>query len=88
MSATQQETANPLETASYDDVLTVIRHWSPRLRTSLIRDVADMQLDTEEPHRKDDIWARVMARPDTGLPVPTDEEVEQWMDEHRMEKYG
>ncbi len=89
MSANQHETANPLETASYEEVIKVIQHWPPRLRTTLIRDVADMQLGAEEPsRRKDDILARVMARPDAGLPVPTDDEVEQWMEEHRTEKYG
>ncbi len=44
--------------------------------------------DDYEPPNPMAFLERVRTRPRTGLPPPTDEEIAQWIDEHRMKKYG
>ncbi len=44
-------------------------------------------MDTED-DGESPLVRRALTRPDEGLPVPTDKELEQWRDEYLMEKYG
>jgi hypothetical protein len=40
------------------------------------------------PAEESPLLRRALERPDENLPVPTDEELEQWRDEYLKEKYG
>jgi hypothetical protein len=71
-------------------VWTQVKHWPARLQVALARRILDA-IDTQ----------KAPGPPPRGLPVsdlvglaagsgelPSDEQVRQWIDEHRMEKYG
>jgi hypothetical protein len=95
MTATQ--TAEP---ANYDEVVQTILEWPPAAQADLAQTIiralaqdarADLQVDPrakDEPRNRHALREWLRTRPKTGLPAPTDEEVAQWIDEYRMEKYG
>ena len=80
---------NTIKTNNYDSVLQTVRQWPPNRRFALVRDVID-SLATEvlpsQPRRKTLQEALgLLAR---SGPAPSDAEIQQWLDEHRIEKYG
>ncbi len=77
------------ETTSYENVLDIVSHWPPIQQRALVNDVLKMISPRIQPPRE----RRPTLNEALGLlatdgPAPTDEEVKQWLDEHRMEKYG
>ncbi len=85
---------------NYDEVVQTVRQWPRGAQANLAQviihelsqEARGEQLDTThpkiEPRDRGAILEWIRTRPDTGLPPPTDEEVAQWIDEYRMEKYG
>ena len=77
------------EKTDYEQVLTIVRSWSPSQRFTLVQDVLKMLAPVEHPKR---ISQRTLDQARgllaTGHPTPTDEDVAQWIDEHRAERYG
>lgn len=77
------------KTVKYENILTIINHWSPAQRLLLLQDILK-SLNTE--------WIRRTPRQKTletalGLlarkgPAPTDEQVKKWLEEHRLQKYN
>jgi hypothetical protein len=79
---------NTVKTNSYDSVLQTVRQWPPNQRFALVRDVMN-RLATEvlpsQPRRRTLPEALgLLAR---SGPVPSDAEIQQWLDKHRLEKY-
>ena len=78
-----------VETLNYETILKTVRAWPPATRLTLVQDV----LKTLEPelsptprrrHALKQLWGLLA----TDRPPPSDEEVERWLDERRVEKYG
>jgi hypothetical protein len=71
---------------SYDAVLEAVRAWPARQRYLLVQDV----LKTLEPETGQNEETLSLARGllATGKSAPTDEQVRQWLEEHRQAKYG
>ena len=80
---------NTLKANSYDSVLQTVRQWPPDRRFALVRDVIDT-LETEvspsRPRRK--TLKKALGLLATSRPTPSDAQVQQWLDEHRTEKYS
>lgn len=75
-------TAIPVD---YETVLQIVYQLPARQRFALIHDV----LKSLEPTpAKRSTLSRALGLLATEASAPTDEEVEAWLDEHRMEKYG
>jgi hypothetical protein len=78
-----------IKTNSYDIVLQTVRQWPPDRRFALVRDVINT-LETEvspsRPRRK--TLKKALGLLATNRPAPSDAQVQQWLDEYRMEKYG
>ena len=77
------------QSINYDTILPIITNWSPSERIVLLQDVLKTLNPTPEPmrpHRR--TLDKALGLLATDQPPPTDEEVQQWLDEHRMEKYG
>lgn len=79
---------NQVENINYDSVLNIVRQWPSAKRMTLIQDVLATLATRVEASRP----ARATLKQALGLlatdqPAPTDEEVEQMLDEHRLEKY-
>ncbi len=82
---------NHVENMSYEVTLNAIRRWTMAQRVALLQDV--LKTLTPEPELdKPRVRERTLERALRIVPLdrepPTDEEVKQWLDEHRMEKYG
>lgn len=77
------------ETSGYETVLRTVRQWPPTNRFALIRDVINtlsLEIVTPRPKRKTLEKARGLLS--TDRPAPSDTDIQQWLGERRMEKYG
>jgi len=80
---------NSLKANSYETVLKTVREWPPDRRFALVRDVINALAAETFPSRSGrKTLERALGLLATGRPAPSDAEVKQWLDEHRMEKYG
>src|SRR5262249_15897864 len=76
------------DNANYEGVLNIVRQWTPLQQTALVEDVLTARTVRLEPARPArDTLNRALGLLEADQPAPSDEEVEQWLDEHRMEKY-
>ncbi len=76
-------------TSDYEAVLATVSEWPTETRLLLLQDV----LKTLMPRSPDSRTQRTTVDKAVGLlkqagRAPSDQEVRQWLDEHRMEKYG
>jgi hypothetical protein len=80
---------NTLKANSYETVLKTVREWPLDRRFALVRDVINTLAAETSPIRpKRKTLERALGLLATGQPAPSDTEVNQWLDEHRMEKYA
>ena len=80
---------NVLNADSYETVLKTVRQWPPDRRFALVRDVINTLAPDVVPSRpKRKTLEKALGLLATGQPVPSDAEIQQWLDERRMEKYG
>ena len=80
---------NVLKANSYETVLKTVHQWSPDRRFALVRDVINTlapEVVLSRPKRK--TLEKALGLLATSRPAPSDAEVQQWLDERRMEKYG
>ena len=80
---------NTLKANSYDSVLQTVRQWPPDRRFALVRDVINT-LETEvfPPQPRRQTLKKALGLLAADRPAPSDAEVQQWLDEYGMEKYG
>lgn len=80
---------NRLDNANYDGVLNIVRQWPILQQMALVQDVMKtLKVRLEPARRPGNTLSRALGLLATDQPAPTDEEIKQWLDEHRMEKYG
>ena len=80
---------NVLKANNYETVLKTVHQWPPDRRFALVRDVINTlapEVAPARPRRK--TLEKALGLLATGRPAPSDAEVQQWLDERRMEKYG
>lgn len=73
---------------NYDSVLQTVRTWSARQRYLLIQELIKTLEPEGEPVPGEDTLRLARGLLATDKLAPTDEEVAQWLEEHRLEKYG
>jgi hypothetical protein len=75
------------EVNDHENVFEIVRPWTPSQRFSLVQDILQTLAPQEEPvgHKRQTV-KEVFGLLATGQTPPTDDE--QWLDEHRWEKYG
>lgn len=76
---------NQSENVNYEDILAAVQQWPAPQQIALVQDVLKT-LELARPRQA--TLSRALGLLATNQPAPTDEEVKQWLDEHRMEKYG
>lgn len=83
---------NQVENIHYEATLNAIRQWTMAQRIALLQDVlktlAPETTESALPRVRERTLQRALGLLATEQPAPTDEEVQQWLDEHKMEKYG
>ena len=78
-----------VEPINYKAVIEIIRGWSPASRFSLVQDVLKTLAPAVESSRsKRNTLEKALGLLATNQPAPSDAEIQQCLDEHRMEKYG
>ena len=79
----------PAENIGYEGVLKIISQWPAAQQMALVEDVLRrISPRVEPPRKRQRTIDRALGLLATDQPAPTDEEVERWLDEHRVEKYG
>lgn len=75
--------------SSYQNIVELVRQWPPAQRVHLVREILKT-LESPEASlaEKRQTLAKAYGLLATGQPPPTDEEVQQWLEEARWEKYG
>jgi hypothetical protein len=73
---------------SYASILRTVRKWPARQRYRLVQELLRTLEPEGEATEKEDTLSLARGLLATGKPAPTDEEVTQWLEEHRLEKYG
>lgn len=88
------------EVNELSDVLNRVKDWPPAQRITLARRILETiethhvspppssEAPTSPPNPRGLSAAELQALLKTDRPAPDDETVKQWIDEHRMEKYG
>jgi hypothetical protein len=80
---------NTTKANSYDNVLQMVRQWPPNRRFALVRDVINTLATDVFPSRpRRNTLKKALGLLATSRPAPSDAEIQQWLDERRMEKYG
>jgi hypothetical protein len=81
---------NTFEPGSYETVLKTVRQWPPARRFALVQDVLNTLAPTitTPPQTRRKTLEKALGLLATDQPTPSDAEIEQWLDEHRMEIYG
>lgn len=75
------------ETNNYDDILKIVRNWEEDRQFALLHDVLKI-LEGRKEGKREPTLQKVFGLLATDQPPPNDEEVKQWLDERRWEKYG
>jgi hypothetical protein len=80
---------NSTENIGYESVLRIVSLWPTSQQIALVEDVLKtISSRVEPPKQRRRTLDRALGLLATDKPAPTDDEVKQWLDEHRMEKYG
>ena len=85
---------NPDEMNDFDEILKKIQTWEPSRRLTLARRILETleasvtATSSTPPVPRGRSAAEILADMKSDRPAPDDETVRQWIDEHRMEKYG
>jgi hypothetical protein len=80
---------NSPERNTYETVLKTVRQWPPERRLALVQDVLSTlapEVSSSQPKRK--TLEEALGLLATDQPAPSDDEVQQWLNARRMEKYG
>ncbi len=72
---------------SYETILSIVRAWPEPERLSLVQDVMQTLADEKSAARHPTL-EQALGLLATDRPPPTDEEIEQWLDERRTRRYG
>ena len=78
---------NQTESPSYQQVLEVVSQWSDVRRFTFVQDVLKTLEPETRPHQKQTLQ-QALGLLKTNAPPPSDGEIKEWLDNHRMEKYG
>lgn len=85
--------APPLD---HDTILRAIQQWPRERQIELAREILSAsaqerqngETETPQPSQQGDSWMRLIGILATDQPPPTDEEIERWLEERRIERYG
>lgn len=75
------------QSPTYQQVLEIVSQWPDARRFTLVQDVLKT-LEPEACPRKKQTLSQALGLLATSAPPPSDEEVKQWLEEHRTQKYG
>jgi hypothetical protein len=76
-----------MDVSDYEDILTIVRAWPPARRFTFVQEVLKTLAPiVEQPRQRTLDQARGLLA--ASRPAPTDEDIAQWLEERRTERYG
>jgi hypothetical protein len=75
------------EANKYEQLLKIVSDWSEDKQFAFVPDVLKM-LESKKERKREPTFHKALGLLATDQLPPTDEEVKQWLDEYRWEKYG
>jgi len=76
------------EMVSYESILDIVRHWPTPQRFTLVQEILKtLAAEAEAKPAPRQTLGKALGLVSKHQPAPTDEEIQQWLDEHRLEKY-
>ena len=77
-------------TATYEEVVQLVRQWPPSERFSLVQVIfQSLAPEIKRPiYQKKNTFTQALGLLATTSPAPTDTQVKEWLEERRLEKYG
>ena len=80
---------NTLKANGYETVLRTVRQWPPDRRFALVRDLINtLAMEVKPLQPKRNTLGKALGLLATSQAAPSDTEIQQWLDERRMEKYS
>ena len=80
---------NTLKANGYEVVLSTVRQWPPNKRFALVRDVIDtLAIEAKPRQSRRNTLDKALGLLATSQRAPSDADIQQWLDERRMEKYN
>jgi len=80
---------NTLKANGYETVLSTVRRWPPDKRFALVRDVIDtLAIEAKPRQSRCNTLDKALGLLATSQRAPSDADIQQWLDERRMEKYN
>lgn len=77
------------EMTDYEAILQAVRNWPATWRFALVQDVLKtLAPSSEAPRARRKTLEKALGLLSTDRPAPSDAEIQQWLDEHRLRKYG
>lgn len=77
------------QTVTHESIVKIVQTWSTDRRLQLVEDILrNLKVENEEAPVRKKTLRTALGLLSTNNPPPTDEEIDQWLDERRMEKYG
>lgn len=76
---------------TYTTVLNIVQRWTPEQKLTLIQEILrTLQTDLSKHYQRPphDTLPLALGLLTSNMPAPSDAEIQNWLDEHRMEKYG
>jgi hypothetical protein len=74
---------------TYESVLDIVRTWTPEQRFLLVKDVMKtLEITFHSGQLRRQTAEEALGLLTTNQAPPSDVEVQQWLEAHRMEKYG
>ena len=78
-----------VEVTNYKAIIEIVRDWPAASRLSLVQDILKtLALEVENSRPKHNTLEKALGLLATDQPAPSDPDVQEWLNEHRMEKYG
>lgn len=77
------------QSATFDDVLQLIRQWPPEQQFSLVQSVLELLARKVSPqkHQRKHTLSQALGLLQTSAPAPSDAQVQAWLEQRRIEKY-
>ena len=74
---------------SYDGIIEIVATWPAHRRFSLVQDVLrTLQSEIEPSRRTSNTLNEALGLLATDKPAPTDQEIDEWIQQHRLAKHG
>lgn len=83
------EIMDTIDAATYEHILNIVHGWPPSKRFSLVQEVLrTLAAETASTGQRSPTLNQALGMLATDRPAPSDAEIDAWLDEHRMQKYG